>query len=119
MQAPKWQLSIADILLLMALIASILAAAIADEPPIAFVMACCLGAFIWHRPIVSRLWALGLIGLGAGLFTGGMSGEHSLSMRDGEIMAWGVGMLVGGIGYLLIFTRFVPASRHNPNPPAQ
>lgn len=102
---PRLQIGIFDIFLLTTLVAGIVSAIATSEPDFAFIVACCLGALIWHRPVVSTLWVTGIIGLGAGLLFGGWHGEHSLPMRDGDLVGWGGGMLVGGFVYLVSTTR--------------
>jgi hypothetical protein len=104
-ESPRLQFRIADFLLATALIGSIVGSIASDVPEIAFITASCLGVFIWHRPIVSRLWAVGMIGLGAGLFAGGCHGEYSLSMPDGDLVGWGAGMVVGSVAYLIVLVR--------------
>ena len=101
---PRFQIAIFDILLATTLAAGIVAASAMREPDIAFITACCLGAFIWHRPVVAQLWVTGMIGLGAGLFAGGIHGNHSLPMQDGDMVGWGAGMVVGGFTYLYVTT---------------
>lgn len=102
---PRLQIGIFDILLLTTLVAGVVASISTQEPDFAFIAASCLGAFIWHRPVVSTLWVTGMIGLGAGLFFGGWQGRHSLPMLDGDMMGWGAGMVVGGFTYLVTTSR--------------
>src|SRR5687768_5070548 len=88
-QMQRFQISIADTFLLMSLVASTIAAVVVREPQIAFIMACGLAAFIWHEPVVQRIWAAGMIGLGAGLLAAGVAGNHDLDMTTGEMIGWG------------------------------
>jgi len=98
----RFQIGISDLLLITALVAGIAGAIASDKAAVAFIVSSCLGAFIWHRSVVSSLWAIGMIGLGAGLFAAGCDGHHSLNMPDGEMIGWGAGMVVGGLVYLLV-----------------
>jgi drug/metabolite transporter (DMT)-like permease len=102
---PRLQIGIVDIFLVTTLLAGIVSAIATGELDIAFIVASCLGAFIWHRPVVSTLWVTGMIGLGAGLFTAGWHGQHHLHMQNGDMVGWGAGMLVGGFTYLVKTTR--------------
>ena len=99
---PRFQIGIFDIILLTTLAAGIAAAIGMDDPDIAFITASCLGAFIWHRPVISQLWVTGMIGLGAGLFAAGWQGQHQMPMLNGDMMGWGTGMVVGGFTYLYV-----------------
>jgi hypothetical protein len=102
-EKPKFQVGLADILLATALIASIIAAASTDEPVIAFLTASVMGAFIWHRPILSRLWATGMVGLGAGLFAAGCTGDRVSSLPTIALIGWGTGIVVGTLVYVAVF----------------
>jgi hypothetical protein len=102
---PRLQIGLFDIFLLTTLAAGIVSAVASQQPDFAFLVACCLGAFIWHRPVVSTLWVTGMIGLGAGLFAGGWLGEHTFPMSRGDMVGWGAGMLVGGFTYLVTTAR--------------
>jgi hypothetical protein len=99
---PRFQIAILDIILLTTLVAGIVAGVGAREPDIAFIVASCLGLFIWHRPVVAQLWVTGMIGLGAGLFAAGMHGRHDMIMLSGDMVGWGAGMVVGGFTYLFV-----------------
>lgn len=101
---PRFQIAIFDIFLLTTLVAGIFAAIATNDAEYAFITASCLGAFIWHRPVVAQLWVTGIIGLGAGLFASGYRAQHDMFMRDGEMVGWGAGMLVGGFTYLYVTT---------------
>jgi hypothetical protein len=102
---PRLQIGIFDIFLVMTLVAGIVSAIATTEPDFAFIVASCLGAFIWHRPVVATLWVTGMIGLGAGLLMSGWHGYHTLPMQNGDMVGWGAGMLVGGFTYLVTTTR--------------
>jgi len=102
---PRFQIAIFDIVLLTTLVAGIVAGVTLREPDISFITASCLGLFIWHRPVVAQLWVTGMIGLGAGLFAGGLRGNHDMLMRDGDMVGWGAGMVVGGFTYLYVTTQ--------------
>ncbi len=105
------QFRISDILLLTALIAGIVAGVPLQLPIIPFITASCLGIFIWHRPIVSRLWLIAMLSLGAGLIAAGAQRQYLFAMNDGEVIAWGVGMVAGSIAYLAVFTWIVQIDR--------
>ncbi len=102
---PRFQIAIFDILLATALAAGIVGAVTTGEPDIAFITASCLGLFIWHRPVVAQLWVIGMIGLGAGLFGAGLHGQHDMQMQSGDMVGWGVGMVVGGFTYLVVTAK--------------
>src|SRR4051812_42602102 len=103
MTTPRIQVTIAEMLLATALIASIVAAITTSEPVSAFATASALRAFIWHRPMLSRLWAIGMLGLGAGLFAAGCSGRDYRDLPTIAMLEWGAGMVVGSAGYMVVF----------------
>jgi hypothetical protein len=102
---PRLQLALFDIFLLTTLAAGIVCSIATGDPDFAFIVASCLGLFIWHRPVVSTLWVIGMIGLGAGLFAAGWRGQHDMRMQNGDMMGWGAGMVVGGFTYLVMSQR--------------
>jgi hypothetical protein len=114
---PRFQIGILDIILLTTLAAGIAATIAMDDPDIVLITASCLGAFIWHRPVISQLWVTAMIGLGAGMFVAGWGGSHQMHILNGDMMGWGAGMVVGGFTYLYVTTglrRKLESERQQP-----
>ena len=100
----RFQFRITDPLLLTALIAGIVAAAVTQTPAIALATASSMVLFIWNRPVLFRLWTVGMIGLGAGLLFAGLNSQfYTFNLQHGEQIAWGAAMLCGSIAAFVLF----------------
>ena len=77
---PRFQFSIVDVLLVTVLVAGILAAVASGQAEIAFSTASFMLLGIWNRPVILRLWAVGILGLGSGLFSAGCNGRHGVNL---------------------------------------
>jgi hypothetical protein len=104
MSARPFQIGLRDIFLAITLIAGIFAGIAGQQARISFLTLSLLGLFVWHRPIMMRIWLVTTCGVGSGLFAAmmclGMFGESFLEAfgaTNAELMGWGVGMLVGAI----------------------
>jgi hypothetical protein len=113
----RWQFRVTDLLLLVAAVAGVVAAFTNRLAVIAFITASTLGAFLWHRPVLSKLWAIGMIGMGAGVLAAGIDGANTLYMPNGDAIGWGTGMAVGGVIYLVVFFRNPLGSHRDSVPP--
>lgn len=98
----RFQFTIADGLLLTAVVAAIVASITTHEAVVSLITLSSLLAFIWHRPVIFRLWATATMGIGSGIlvaiyFHG--KGEHQYlsgyRMHTDELAGWGAGLLVG------------------------
>src|SRR5690348_10303230 len=100
----KFQFSIAEGLLATALVAAVVASVATKEAVVSFIALAALPAFVWHRPVIFRLWVTTAIGLGSGLLTAmlyrGLIDHQYLSdlrMHTEELAGWGAGLLIGGL----------------------
>jgi hypothetical protein len=112
-----FQFGLRDILLVTAVIAALVATITSRQATIAFVALGILLMFLWHRPVLLRLWTTGTIGLGCGLLVAMVyrgKVEHvylgEFGMNTEDMAGWGAGMIGGGLtGWRLFIT----------NPPAR
>lgn len=115
--ARRFQFSIADGLLATAVAAAVVATIAARKSAISFIAAGVLLLFIWHRPVLVRLWVVGTTGFGSGVLTAMFcrhAGAHDYLLEFGmytdDLVGWGAGLLVGG---LIAYRSFIS------NPPAE
>ena len=109
------QFSIADGLLGTAVAAAIVASIATKEAVVSFITLAALLAFVWHRPVLFRLWLTMTIGLGTGLLTAmlyrGLIDHQYLSgfrMDTDEIAGWGGGLLIGSLAAYRCFLSNPP-----------
>jgi hypothetical protein len=99
----RFQFSVADGLLVTAIVAALVATLTTKEAVVSFITLAALVAFVWHRPVLFRLWASTSMGLGSGMLVAMLhrgAVEHmylsDFRMHTEEIAGWGAGLLVGG-----------------------
>lgn len=113
----RLQFSIADGLLATAVVAAVVATISTREAVVSFITLSALLAFLWHRPVLFRLWAATAMGLGSGLLVAMLryhNDDHQylwdFRMYSNEAAGWGAGLLVGGA---VAYRAFIS----NPPPP--
>jgi len=99
----KFQVSMIDLIWVMGLVACIAAGASTYNPDLIWGSICCLLFFFWYRPVMLRFWILAMLGIGSGICVSGKYGNDVLSMNGGELVAWGVAMIVVGIVSFYLF----------------
>src|SRR5687768_4426638 len=93
----RLQITIADILLGMAVAGAFAAYVAEGEPQFIFIALSALILFLAHRPIALRFWIVGMVMLGTIMFVAGMKGQYLDSMSPGWLAAWGAGMVVEAV----------------------
>jgi hypothetical protein len=116
--ARPFQFGLSDILLLTAIVAALVATIASRQATIPFITQGILLMFVWHRPVVLRLWVTGTIGLGCGLlvamlFRGKVDPVYfrDFGMYVQDVAGWGAGMIGGGLVAWRLFIANPPV-RH-------
>jgi hypothetical protein len=114
----RFQFSILDGLLLMAIVGAVSASIATRQIGISFLTAAGLLLFVLHRPVLLRLWTIAVVGTGTGLLAAmvykAIFYEHRVyetdfGMMGEELAGWGAGLLVGGITVCRLFIYHPPA----------
>jgi hypothetical protein len=99
----KLQLSLLDLFWITGLIACVIGAVTTDTAEVAWIGVGCLLLFVWNRPVLLRLWTVGIIGIGTGLTVAGATGDRVLRMYGSQLTSWGAAMIVAGVVAFIVF----------------